>query len=73
MHALAFQVISAIATLVLAAAASAQSGPAAAPASTPARTEAAAACPVGTHWVPGSYVHGGKWRDAHCAEDGVSR
>ena len=26
-------------------------------------------CPAGTHWVDGSYAKGGKWRDAHCAND----
>lgn len=26
-------------------------------------------CPAGTHWVNSSYTSGGKWRDAHCAND----
>jgi hypothetical protein len=29
----------------------------------------AESCPPGTHWVEGSYARGGKWRDAHCAND----
>ena len=30
---------------------------------------AVANCPAGTHWANAGYTGGGKWRDAHCAND----
>lgn len=30
---------------------------------------AGASCPAGTHWANAGYVRGGKWREAHCANN----
>jgi hypothetical protein len=32
-------------------------------------TQLAANCPAGTHWANAGYTAGGKWREAHCAND----
>ena len=34
-----------------------------------AQASSAQACPPGTHWAEAGYVGGGKYREAHCAND----
>ena len=70
---IAASAVAALVALVWATAASAQSVPVTTTSSAPVQAEAGIVCPVGTYWVPATYVHGGKWRDAHCAPRNVAR